>query len=95
MGSAMGTETKEGPGRALKLSPHYRLLMLAKSRILDHLATHGPTHVAGLPRSWPITGLLVRWAVRELIEEGSVRYVGFRAPRRVTLTAAGMRARAR
>lgn len=81
--------------RLAALSPGQRLMASAKARVLDHLDANGPSHVADLPRSWPITATFLRWAVSDLVAEGLVRWVGFRAPRRITLTAVGLKHRCR
>lgn len=91
-GSRTGREKQRGAA-ALKavLSPGQLLTAAARRRVLDYLAEHGPAHVADIPRAWPVTGPFIRWALRDLVEEGAVRWVGLRDPRRVTLTASGVR----
>jgi hypothetical protein len=81
--------------RLAALSPGQRLMASAKARVLDHLDANGPSYVAEVPRSWPVTAPFIRRAVSDLVAEGQVRWVGFRAPRRITLTVAALRDRCR
>jgi len=77
------------------LSPGQRLMSSTKRRVLDHLDRNGPSYVADVPRSWPVTRMFIGWAVNDLVRDGLVRWVGFTAPRRITLTAHGLRGRCR